>query len=1198
MSKLTANAKLVSVLMLLALLIPYAINVMIAFPRNVEAKSTNQTLVANDDLRVSAGYEEKEDGVEWTLEFEKALAESRGATGRVKFQISENATISSDAGMMQEENWWKEKDFFSTSNGKMVFTTPKSDPNPKVSVQMDEHSRSMKTREAIKENVLTKEEEGAHELKAELTQEEDEDADAAETTVAEQTDTAEGQTAAASSSTRASVEGYNLIISPTEIDESLSVTSRATKEAISDEWKPNIVNKANKEKNYSYTGDYEYAGDALKVSNNPDDIPTTTYRNFLKGAAGVVVGYNKAVNNPYKQMIEQEKMAVPFQFKNTDGDMVNEELTFTYQKVGSYQRENGSFYPVGAKVTFRNMYIGPGPEWGSNSKEKHMPWFELSHNMYSGMIYGFFHKFDIDIEFIDIEDKKTINFVKGSSQKAVFTFASLNGYENKTDTVGNSYNPQEFAGIVEASNYQSGTLSDSTQLAFDPFQGSEKYPVHSLDAYYANAYYGGKDTIFDDYLGSATFKNAAVSFPMTGTIQHYKFGSTWGRAWNTFAAMDINKPIDQGKPTKTVIQSELYQEGNDVGDPTGKEPGFAERYYNDLDSFGYDGVNLGSWELDPTKRVDGHDADDSNTLLSYLPKKAERNVETDQTHYYFINQAALDLHGGSMVTPEKVIINDDLPDGMEFTSANISENVILYNIDGSKIDNPFDSNSSISVDKRSITLSLTKKAIDQIHKLKGEQAELDDYSIRLKVKVTNQVNDNINDYMVNKASVEYKYNVGKDSETYFLHDTNQVQTFIKDETNRWPLEFVKRDATNWNVKLSGVKFELWTDKDKKGTKIGQGTSGNDGKVTMKNMDGEQGFEEGTYWLHETAGKAGWIPGGALEVVIDKDGNITGLEKDELGLSVFNQSEPFRLELAKSLYGKGLADVTFKLEHQGNFAAYSATTEKDGSLIFDSTPDGLTSGTYRLSETKSPTGISPISKNWLIKLGIDDNGKHFATIEEEATGASVEKLTVQYDASMHRWIAKKTDEAGTIVNELKPFALNVVKKDQTNDKALAGAEFGLYEAKQQESGQLQTGTLISKATSKSDGKIQFFAYGKEYRLAPNTFYAVKEESAPSGYITNRETYFFKTPSDLTAGELKFFGADGKEIKNDPLASGTIGFKPADALNEIDMTFANKRKARLPLTGSNEKMILFAASGASLLAGLAVLYLHGKRKREVE
>lgn len=546
-----------------------------------------------------------------------------------------------------------------------------------------------------------------------------------------------------------------------------------------------------------------------------------------------------------------------------------------------------------------------------------------------------------------------------------------------------------------------------------------------------------------------------------------------------------------------------------------------------------------------------------------------------------------------MLTPDKVLIKDELPEGMQFESANILENAVLYNIDGTVIDDPFDNDSSISTNLRSITLSLKSSTIDAIHKLKGEKPALEDYAVRLKVKVTNHVNDNINDFMVNQATVDYRYTA---AEKNFEHPTNQVQTFIKDQ--RWPLEFVKRDATNWNVKLSGVKFELWTDKDKTGTKIGQGTSDNDGKVIMENLDGEQGFEEGTYWLHETDGKAGWIPGGALEVVIDKDGNITGLEKDELGFSVFNQSEPFRLELAKSLYGKGLADVTFNLEHQGNFAAYSATTEKDGSLIFDSAPDGLASGTYRLSETKSPEGINPTNKTWLIKLGIDDNGKHFATIEEEATGASVEKLTVQYDASMHRWIAKKTDEAGTIVNELKPFALNVVKKDQTNDKALAGAEFGLYEATQQANGQLQTGTLISKATSKSDGKIQFFAYGKEYRLAPNTFYAVKEESAPNGYITNRETYFFKTPSDLTAGALKFFGADGKMIQNDPFASGTIGFKPTDALNEIDMTFANKRKARLPLTGSNEKMILFAASGASLLAGLAVLYLHGKRKREVE
>ncbi|MDM8212360.1 SpaA isopeptide-forming pilin-related protein [Enterococcus hirae] len=1190
MSKLTANAKLVSVLMLLALLIPYAINVMIAFPRDVEAKSTNQTLVANDDLRVSAGYEEKEDGVEWTLEFEKALAESRGATGRVKFQISENATISSDAGMTQEENWWKEKDFSSTSNGKMVFTTPKSDPNPKVSVQMDEHSRSMKTREAIKENVLTKAEEGAHELKAELTQEEDEDADAAET-MAEQTDTAGGQTTAAAS-TRASASGYNLIISPTVVDESLSVTSKAASEAISNEWKPNTLNKTPTGDPDFYKGSYKSASEALNANR--------TYVMFNKIGAGHAVGYNnKAANgrNPYQDQINAANQAVPFQFKAKDGTMVNEELEFIYQQVGSYQDANGQLQPVGAKVTFKNMYIGPHSDWASAKGDNHMPWLELSHNMYSGIIYGFFHKFDLDLEFFDAKTDQTIDFVDSNDQKATFTFASLNGYENRGDTAPkkNTYNPQEFAGMAaSASQHNVGTLSSNSQLSFDPFSNnSQKYPVHSSNAYFANSYYAGKLTDFDDYLGSSNFQDAAVSLPMVGTVQHYKFGSTWGRAWNTFAAMDINKPIEQGKPTKTVIQTKLYQAGDKLGNPTGKEPGFAERYYNDLDSFGYDGTNLGSWELDSTRRVDGHDADDLSSLLSYLPKKAERNVETGQTHYYFINQAAIDLHGASMLTPDKVLIKDELPEGMQFESANILENAVLYNIDGTVIDDPFDNDSSISTNLRSITLSLKSSTIDAIHKLKGENPALEDYAVRLKVKVTNHVNDNINDFMVNQATVDYRYTA---AEKNFEHPTNQVQTFIKDQ--RWPLEFVKRDATNWNVKLSGVEFELWTDKDKTGTKIGQGTSDNDGKVIMENLDGEQGFEEGTYWLHETDGKAGWIPGDALEVVIDKDGNITGLEEDELGLSVFNQSEPFRLELAKSLYGKGLADVTFKLEHQGNFAAYSATTAKDGSLIFDSAPDGLVSGTYRLSETSSPAGINPINKTWLIELGIHDDGEHFATIQEEATGASVEKLTVQYDASMHRWIAKKTDEAGTIVNELKPFALNVVKKDQTNDKALAGAEFGLYEAKQQESGQLQTGELISKATSKSDGKIQFFAYGKEYRLAPNTFYAVKEESAPSGYITNRETYFFKTPSDLTAGALKFFGADGKVIQNDPLASGTIGFKPTDALNEIDMTFANKRKARLPLTGSNEKMILFAASGASLLAGLAVLYLHGKRKREVE
>lgn len=962
-----------------------------------------------------------------------------------------------------------------------------------------------------------------------------------------------------------STVGKDLIISQDAIVEKVHVISEAENKGVNGSG-PQVVSKSNteaKKQSSSDTAlvDYKNATQALD--------PQYTYKLFTAGAAGTAIAYNKGITNGTGVL----------SYKDKDNESHDEKITLIYQHVGGYIDANDSSNTpkkVGAVVTLSNIYIGPSPNWTEDGSAR--PWMEFSHNLFSGVIYGNIHKFDIEFNFFDatkynnVSDKNVPdNFINFSSESnATMTFASLNGYGDITLTSGKQVkNAHEFAGRIDGG--QAGNVGST--LEFNQ-NGSCDYDKQSYFSKLIKV--NGKETrenSFTDYLGGATFATAAVTFPMAGTTHKYKFGSTQGRAWNTFASSSLAQ-VNQNPPTKTVQPLKQYQKGDNWNSPTGGVSGFEQRYYNDLDRYN-DGND--PWSLPEKYRVKGHDADKESELSEGVPHKDARYVETGQEHYYFINQETIDVSSKSLIVPKQYIIEDTLPKGAELSDSNWKDSLTLYNINGktkfetkeiinwnpvyTEVKKLFEDDSTYDRSSGKLTLILTEAASRAINEQSGEDGFYGkDFSLRLKVKVTNTVDDKINDLMENKAKVTFVYGTKEGQKPAF--ETNLVHTKVRD--NKTAIEFEKIDGQG-NL-LSGVEFTLYESNGR--TVITSATSVN-GKIKFDTL-----VAPGNYVIKETKTLEGYKPIGDLKVTVDQNLNVTikdSADKPITDNKVKNHLYPFRLELQKTDgFGTKLDGVTFTLTKDNK--KYTTKSKDGGKITFT---EDLEPGTYTLTETETIDGYSRVANTWEIVISAKDKS---ATINGE-------KLTVTYNKGQERWLITSNGEIGKIENKIKAFELSILKIDEVTKNPLSNATFELF-AKEDNKFE----TPLAEATTDGSGKSVFKKNDNVYELAAGKTYLVKEKTAPDGYLL-LEYPFEVEISEKGVVTITYNGkAIAKEDFKYELTKGETNN------NTIELTAKNTPEGSLPTTGGQgiKKFMTLSLVVLAIVGGLGAFYVYRNKK----
>lgn len=274
------------------------------------------------------------------------------------------------------------------------------------------------------------------------------------------------------------------------------------------------------------------------------------------------------------------------------------------------------------------------------------------------------------------------------------------------------------------------------------------------------------------------------------------------------------------------------------------------------------------------------------------------------------------------------------------------------------------------------------------------------------------------------------------------------------------------------------------------------------------------------------------------------------------------------------------DAIITVEYKDNTAVGELTVEKKGEVLVDYITNEVNKGHF-IYETRGIKGaiykVYAAEDIYTADMQLDDRGnrtKYYskgelvATLETNDDGkATISKLPlgkykVVEDTAPNgfvinsepqevtfEYVDDKTPvirESISFTNDRQKMDLSIIKKDSEDERAIQGAEFGLYAVEDIENidGKVivKSGTLLEKTLSDENGKVSFI---NDYPFAK---YEAREIKAPAGYVSSEE---------VVAYDTKYQGQDVKvaeyssEFINIPT---TFQFTKSDITSGVELSGA--------------------------------------------
>ena len=375
-------------------------------------------------------------------------------------------------------------------------------------------------------------------------------------------------------------------------------------------------------------------------------------------------------------------------------------------------------------------------------------------------------------------------------------------------------------------------------------------------------------------------------------------------------------------------------------------------------------------------------------------------------------------------------------------------------------------------------------------------------------------------YTVHQTKGNNKYYFVDDMEITISENNANYHKILEDSPIEFYIKMVKKDAYTGNtVNVAGTTFELY---DENGSKISFNTMTSSGMQTMDSFTTDENgcvyttekLLKGNYTLVETKAPNGYVldstpvqftvsedtytaDGGAEFILVEKsDKAVTGqltvtkvgevLDEYKGGLYVNPDEKGFTYRegsLSGAKFEVYAAEDIYTADNQKDTAGNRNKHYSKGELVTTlvtgtdgkATATNLPLGKYKVVEVEAPDGFVLNPDEQVVTLVYVDD-----------------KTPV-------------VNEALTFSNDRQKVELSVSKLDSETRKPVAGAEFGLYAAKDIVNADgkviVSKDTLLEKSVSDSNGLIQFV---KDYPLG--SYYA-KEIKAPAGYASNDEVIDF-------------------------------------------------------------------------------------------
>lgn len=375
-------------------------------------------------------------------------------------------------------------------------------------------------------------------------------------------------------------------------------------------------------------------------------------------------------------------------------------------------------------------------------------------------------------------------------------------------------------------------------------------------------------------------------------------------------------------------------------------------------------------------------------------------------------------------------------------------------------------------------------------------------------------------YTVHQTKGNNKYYFVDDMEITISENNGNYHKILEDSPIEFYIKMVKKDAdTGSTVNVSGTTFELY---DENGKKVSFTKMTSSGMQTIDSFTTDENgcvyttekLLKGNYTLVETKAPDGYVldstpvqftvsentytaDGGAEFILVEKsDKAVTGqltvtkvgevLDEYKGGLYVNPDEKGFTYRegsLSGAKFEVYAAEDIYTADNQKDTAGNRNKHYSKGELVTTlvtgtdgkATATNLPLGKYKVVEVEAPDGFVLNPDEQVVTLVYVDD-----------------KTPV-------------VNEALTFSNDRQKVELSVSKLDSETRKPVAGAEFGLYAAKDIVNADgkviVSKDTLLEKSVSDSNGLIQFV---KDYPLG--SYYA-KEIKAPAGYASNDEVIDF-------------------------------------------------------------------------------------------